>query len=164
MPEASTATPRKRRLSGWLIAAILALLAVAGSAAVLRPWEVKPVVLKMETVSSGPVVLAVNGRVAALRSVVVRPTVQARLASVTVDIGDTVTASQLIAQLGDSEPRSQVEQAAAALETGRFAAIRRGSTLSERAHLRTTLPAPPSTMPRQSLTRLARKYHVSRLF
>lgn len=86
-----------------------------------RPWEVKPVLVKMETVARGPVsqVLAVNGRVAARRSVVLRPTVQARLVSVSADIGDTVIAGQLIAQLDDSEPKASVEQAAAALEAGK---------------------------------------------
>ena len=121
MPKASAAQPRKRGLSGWLIAAALALLIGGGYAAVARPWEVKPVLVKMETVARGPVsqVLAVNGRVAARRSVVLRPTVQARLVSVSADIGDTVIAGQLIAQLDDSEPKASVEQAAAALEAGK---------------------------------------------
>lgn len=121
MPKASAAQPRKRRVSGWLIAAILALVAGAGYAAVARPWEVKPIVVKMETVAQGPVsqVLAVTGRVAALRSVVVRPTVQARLVSVSADVGDAVVSGQLIAQLDDSEPKALVDQAAAALEAGK---------------------------------------------
>lgn len=121
MPKASAAQPRKRKVSGWLIAAILALIVGAGYAALARPWEVKPVLVKMETVAKGPVsqVLAVNGRVAARRSVVLRSTVQARLAAVSADIGDTVSAGQIIAQLDDSEPKAQVEQAAAALEAGK---------------------------------------------
>lgn len=121
MPKASTAQPGKRRLNGWLIAAVLIVVLLAGYAAIVRPWEVKPAVVKMEAVAKGPVsqVLAVNGRVAARRSVVLRSTVQARLVSVSADIGDAVVAGQLIAQLDDSAPKAFVEQAAAALEAGK---------------------------------------------
>lgn len=121
MPKALAAQPEKRGPSGWLIAVAFLLILGGGYVAVARPWEIKPVVVKMETVANGPVsqVLAVNGRVAARRSVVLRSTVQARLVSVSADIGDAVVAGQLIAQLDDSAPKAFVEQAAAALEAGK---------------------------------------------
>lgn len=120
MPKASAAQPRKRRVR-WMVAGLAIGVALVAYAAVMRPWEPKPLVVQVETVAKGPVsqVLAVNGRVAARRSVVLRSTVQARLVSVSADIGDAVVAGQLIAQLDDSEPRAQVEQATAALEAGK---------------------------------------------
>lgn len=118
----ATARPQRqsRRKLGWMLA--LAVLVVGAGAwlAIARPWSPRPVSVPMETLARGPVsqVLAVNGRVAARRSVVVRSTVQARLVSVSAEIGDSVIAGQLIAQLDDAQPQALVAQAEAALEAG----------------------------------------------
>lgn len=121
MPQASVAAPRKRRpRMGWIIFGLVLVAAGGGYAAIARPWEVRPLTVRMETVASGPVsqVLAVNGRVAPRRSVVLRSTVQARLVSVSAEVGDSVATGQLVAQLDDIQPRSLVDQARAALEAG----------------------------------------------
>lgn len=121
MTEASMRPVRKsRRKLGWML--VLAVLVTGAGAwlAIARPWAPRPVAVAMETLARGPVsqVLAVNGRVAARRSVVLRPTVQARLVAVSAEIGDAVIAGQIIAQLDDAQPRAQVAQAQAALEAG----------------------------------------------
>ncbi len=117
-PKAGTRKPRRKM--GWLLAALVLVAGAGAYAAYSRPWEEKPVVLRMETLAPGPVaqVLAVNGRVAARRSVVLRSTVQARLVAVSADIGDEVTAGQLLAQMDEIQPKAVVDQAVAALEAG----------------------------------------------
>ena len=121
MPKVSSAGNQRRRGKMlWMIAGLLVIVGLGAYALIARPWEPRPLMVKMETLVRGPLsqVLAVNGRVAARRSVILRSTVQARLVSVSADIGDTVVANQLIAQLDDIEPKSLVDQAAAALEAG----------------------------------------------
>ena len=121
MAVASPAAVRKpSRKMGWMLAALVLLAGAGAYAAYSRPWEEKPVAVAMEALAVGPVsqVLAVNGRVAAKRSVILRSTVQARLVSVSADIGDKVTRGQLLAQLDEIQPKSVVDQAVAALEAG----------------------------------------------
>jgi RND family efflux transporter MFP subunit len=135
MPEALARPARKsRRRLGWLLAALVVVAGLGLYLAISRPWSPRPVAVAMETIARGPVsqVLAVNGRVAARRSVILRSTVQARLVSVSADIGDAVITGQIIAELDDVQPKAQVAQAEAALEAGM---VRRdqASTSLERA-------------------------------
>lgn len=96
-------------------------LLVAGAAtyaAVERPWDTRPTAVAVEYVASGPVtqVLAVNGRVAARRSVTVRASVSAQVVSVHGEEGDEVTAGRNLVMLDTAIIDTQVEQASAALE------------------------------------------------
>lgn len=121
MAETSSRPVRKsRRKLGWMLALALVVAGIGIYLAIARPWSPRPVSVAMETLARGPVsqVLAVNGRVAARRSVVLRSTVQARLVSVSADIGDSVISGQMIAQLDDVQPKALVAQAEAALEAG----------------------------------------------
>lgn len=116
----AAATRKQRGIPVWIIVLVLIVVGAGGYAGYARPWETRPLKVKTEMLALGPAsqVLAVNGRVAAKRSVVLRPTVQARLMTVSVGEGDSVTAGQLIAELDDVEPRALVDQAMAALEAG----------------------------------------------
>lgn len=108
---------RKRRLGWWLV--LLVIIAAAGTyAGIARPWEPKPKLVAVERLALGPVsqVLAVNGRVAAKRSVTVRAAVSAQALVVRADTGDTVTAGDVLVTLDTALIESQVEQAQAALE------------------------------------------------
>lgn len=121
MSQASVSPDRKpRRRVGRIIVVLTVLGGLGAYVAVARPWEPRPTTVAIETLARGSVsqVLAVNGRVAAKRSVVLRSTVQARLVSVGADIGDAVAAGQVIAELDDAQPRSLVAQASAGLEAG----------------------------------------------
>lgn len=112
----TTPRPRKWRW-GWLL---LLLLIVAGGAyaGIARPWEAKPALVAVETVSTGPVsqVLAVNGRVAAKTSVTIRAAVSAQALSVNADIGDEVSVDEVLVSLDASLVEAQVEQARSALD------------------------------------------------
>ena len=97
MPKVSSAGNQRRRGKMlWMIAGLLVIVGLGAYALIARPWEPRPLMVKMETLVRGPLsqVLAVNGRVAARRSVILRSTVQARLVSVSADIGDTVVAKR----------------------------------------------------------------------
>lgn len=113
-------TGRRRRKFGWAALLLVLAVGVGGYAAIARPWETRPLAVKVETMVPGPLsqVLAVNGRVAAKRTVAMRSPVQARAISVLVDVGDAVTAGQLLAQLDTSQQKLQVDQTRAALDAG----------------------------------------------
>lgn len=112
--------PKSRGRVKWVMLGLALVVGVGAYAAIARPWIAKPLEVSVETLSLGPVsqVLAVNGRIAAHRSVVLRSTVQGRVISVSADVGDAVTEGQVIAQLDTSQPRLLVDQAKAALAAG----------------------------------------------
>lgn len=121
VPAAPARPKRLKRRFGWKTAlAAIVIAGAAGYAAVQRPWEPKPVSVAVETLASGPLtrVLAVNGRIAAKRSVAVRSGVPGQVIEVLADEGDMVTAGQVIARLDASQPKAQVAQARAALDAG----------------------------------------------
>src|SRR5690606_12353894 len=110
---------RQERLRNrWLLVAAL-LAAAAIYVGIERPWETKPVTVAVETLASGHVsqILGVNGRIAARNSVTVRAPVSAKALSVHADEGDHVMAGQVLLSLDTAIINSQVEQAAAALES-----------------------------------------------
>ena len=106
--------PRKR-----LAAVVLVAIAVGGLAW-WQPWVARVPQVVIETVAEGPVarILAVNGRVAALQSVDVRPAVPGQLAEVHVAVGDVVTAGDVMARLDTTQPAAQVAQSFAAFDAG----------------------------------------------
>lgn len=114
---APAATPEPKRR--WWIWAVGGLLAAGlGVLLFLQPWATPVVVVMVETVVPGPVtrVLAVNGRIAGVRSVDVRPLVSGTLVEVVVAEGDTVTRNQTLMQLDRSAQQAIVRQAVAGLD------------------------------------------------
>jgi RND family efflux transporter MFP subunit len=84
----------------------------------LQPWATPAPVVMVETVALGPVtrVLAVNGRIAGVRSVDVRPLVSGTLVEVSVAEGDIVTRNQALMQLDTATQQAVVRQAVAGLD------------------------------------------------
>lgn len=103
---------------GFFAVLLVLVLGAGAYGYVARPWEDKPLAVATEQMQAGPVtqVLAVNGRIAAKTSVTVRSPVSAKALSVAVDVGDSVTAGQALAQLDAAMARAQVVQAQAALQ------------------------------------------------
>jgi RND family efflux transporter MFP subunit len=81
-------------------------------------WMTRPPVVPVEIATPAPVtrVLAVNGRIAAVRSVDVRATVSGRLATLSVAEGDSVEAGQVLAEIDAEAQNAVVRQAVAALD------------------------------------------------
>lgn len=114
---------RRRRRPGRLVVLVLLLLAAGAAGAwawVEKPWQKRPQRVVVERVAPGPAtqVLAVNGRVAAERSVAISPTVAAQVLDVLVDEGDSVEAGQVLAQLDAARARALLNQADAAYRAG----------------------------------------------
>jgi RND family efflux transporter MFP subunit len=114
-PASSTKRGRRR---GWLWGgAALVGLALA-ALAYTQLWMTRPPLVPVEIAAPAPVtrVLAVNGRIAAVRSVDVRATVSGRLATLAVAEGDTVDAGQVLAEIDAAAQSAVVRQAVAALD------------------------------------------------
>lgn len=101
----------------WLVLGALAAILVA-YLGIARPWQERVAVVPTVTITAGPVsqVLAINGRVAALKSVTVRAAVSAQALSVQADEGDDVVVGAVLVQLDTALADAQVHQARAALE------------------------------------------------
>ena len=114
-PPASSPTRGRRR--AWLLGAALVGLALA-VLAYTQIWMTRPPVVPVEIATPAPVtrVLAVNGRIAAVRSVDVRATVSGRLAALDVAEGDAVDAGQVLAEVDAEAQSAVVRQAVAALD------------------------------------------------
>lgn len=111
-------SPVRKRRRGWWLLLLLVIAAAGAYAGIMRPWEPKPTSVPTETLALGPVsqVLAVNGRIAAHKSVTVRAAVSAQALSVNTDTGDTVTSGDRLVLLDAALVEAQVAQARAALE------------------------------------------------
>ena len=114
-PSASSPTRGRRR--AWLLGAALVGLALA-VLAYTQIWMTRPPVVPVEIATPAPVtrVLAVNGRIAAVRSVDVRATVSGRLATLDVAEGDAVDAGQVLAEVDAEAQSAVVRQAVAGLD------------------------------------------------
>ncbi len=108
---------RKRRLF-WPVVLVLLVLVGGAYAYLERPWEPKPKSVSTETLTPGPVTqaLAVNGRIAASKSVTVRSAVAAQALTVNADVGDMVNADAVLVELDAALVEAQLEQARSALE------------------------------------------------
>lgn len=110
------ATAPKRRIWLWISAVglILGLAAFAYS----QLWMVGPSVVAVEMAQQAPVtrLLAVNGRIAAVNSVDIRPVVTGTLIAITVTEGDLVEADQILAQVDAAAQNAIVRQAMAGLD------------------------------------------------
>lgn len=114
-PEGATPKP-KRRL--WLWAAGLVLAGAAAGLFHFQPWVPSVTEVGVETVALGPVtrVLAVNGRIAGLRSVEVRPQITGTLAEVLVTEGDVVQVDTVLARIDPVAQEAALRQAMASLD------------------------------------------------
>jgi RND family efflux transporter MFP subunit len=106
----------KRRLWLWSGASILGLLLAA--LAYSQLWMVGPPVVAVEIAQMAPVtrLLAVNGRIAAVNSVEIRPVVAGNLIAIAVREGDVVEADQILAQVDAAAQSAIVRQAVAGLD------------------------------------------------
>lgn len=113
---APVAPKARRRVWPWLAGVVLA--AGIGALAYLQPWVPQAVPVTVETAAPGPVarVLAVNGRIAGVQSVEVRPQVSGTLDAVLVKDGDLVQPDQPLTRLDASAPQAFLRQAAAGLD------------------------------------------------
>ncbi len=118
--ETSSRPAARRRKRRWFWPLLLVLIAAGGGyfAWSQRPWEPRPKAVQTEIVAAGPAsqVLAVNGRVAARKSVTVRSAVSGQALSVNADVGDTVEAGAVLVSLDAALVEAQAEQARSALE------------------------------------------------
>jgi RND family efflux transporter MFP subunit len=127
-PVPSPATGRRHWLWGGGVAVVLALAVIT----YFQPWTNVPVLVATEVAQLAPVtrVLAVNGRLAALQSVDLRPQVSGRLTAVTVAEGDVVRAGD---ELGRIDPAAQLailRQAIAGLDAALVAQAQARATLA----------------------------------
>jgi RND family efflux transporter MFP subunit len=122
--------PAGRRLWPWIIAMLL----VVGSAlgAYWQPWVAGPVPVLTEIAQLAPVtrVLAVNGRVAALRTVDVRPQVSGPLVALPVAEGDAVRAGDELARIDPAAQLAVLRQAIAGLDAALVAQAQAQATLA----------------------------------
>ena len=107
---------RRRRWLLWLTGGVVA--ALAGGLAYLQPWTgaVTPVTVEQVTVAPVTRLLAVNGRIASVHSVDVRPLVGGSLTEVVVSEGQRVDAGQVLARIDTTAQDAVVRQALAGLD------------------------------------------------
>lgn len=107
---------KRRRLWLWAVAGLMVL--AAGGIVWSQVWMARPAVVTVEIATLAPVtrVLAVNGRIEAVRSVDVTSVVSGTLARRPVAEGDMVEANQILAQVDAGTQAAVVRQAMAALD------------------------------------------------
>lgn len=110
--------PVRNHRRPWIVAAGLVLAGALGLGLYLQPWAAGPGLVTVEIAALAPVtrVLAVNGRIAARRSVDVRPLVGGALAEVHVAEGDRVQARAALARLDSAAAQAALRQAVAGLD------------------------------------------------
>lgn len=113
---AQTAPSRKSRFWFWAAVALIGLVIAAISTS--QFWMPRPTSVIVEVAERTPVtrVLAVNGRIAAVHSVNVSPTVSGTLVELPVTEGDIVETDQVLAQVDAAAPNAAVRQAMATLD------------------------------------------------
>lgn len=121
-----------RRLWLWGAAGLLGL-ALAGFVW-SQFWMARPTAVTVEIAALAPVtrVLAVNGRIAAVRSVDVRSVVSGNLVGLLVAEGDVVEENQILAQVDAAAQNATVRQAMAALDAA-LVAQQQATEIYERA-------------------------------
>lgn len=137
VPEPSTVpdmASERRFVRYTLIGAAVLLLAGTGLF-VWRPWTTPPIAVSVENAVPEAVerVLAINGRVAAMQTVEVRPLVSGRITVLPVSEGDLVAAGAVLAVLDARAQAAAVRQAMAGLDAALVAqgAAKEGRTRAE---------------------------------
>ena len=117
-PDTTAPPPGPSRKRRWLWAGSGVLIIGLGVLAYLQPWASKATSVITEQATLAPVtrVLAVNGRIAPVHSVDIRPLVGGRIDSLLVQEGDVVTAGQVLAQIDAKTQNAVIRQAMAALD------------------------------------------------
>lgn len=128
----ATKPARKRRLWLWGAAGLLGMT-LAGFVW-SQFWMARPTAVTVEIAALAPVtrVLAVNGRIAAVRSVDVRSVVSGNLVGLPVAEGDVVEKNQILAQVDAAAQNATVRQAMAALDAA-LVAQQQATEIYERA-------------------------------
>ncbi len=106
----------RRRRWPWVAGGVAGV--VVAAVLYLQPWVPPPLLVAIDEAALAPVtrVLAVNGRIAALHSVDLRPLVGGTLIAVPVAEGDRVAAGQVLARIDSAAQDAVVRQAVAALD------------------------------------------------
>lgn len=128
---APVASP-KRRLWLWAGTGLSGLLLAALVYSQL--WMAGPTVVAVEIARMAPVtrLLAVNGRIAAVSSVDIRPVITGSLVAITVAEGNLVEADQILAQVDAAAQNAVVRQAMAGLDAA-LVAQQQATEVYERA-------------------------------
>ena len=115
-PQPPAAPVRARRVWPWVASGLLAI--GLGGTLYVQPWVPRVAEVLVETVAPGPVVrvLAVNGRIAGVHSVDVRPQVSGTLDQVLVAEGEFVQLGQPLIRLDAAAGQAVLRQAAAGLD------------------------------------------------
>lgn len=119
VPALRPAQPERARTSRfWVWTAVALIGLVIAAIATSQFWMPRPTPVIVEIAKRAPVtrVLAVNGRIAAVHSVDVRPTVSGTLVELPVAEGDVVETDQVLAQVDAAAQNAAVRQAMAALD------------------------------------------------
>ncbi len=119
IPSPLPAIPAPKRWSKWLWPGLV----VVGLAAALwyfQPWVSKGLPVTVETVTPSPLtrILAVNGQIAPLHQVDVKPVVGGEVFAVLVDEGELVAAGDVLARIESTQQQAAVRQALAGLDAG----------------------------------------------
>jgi len=117
-PAASLAeTPAKKHPWMWIFGGFVAL--GIGALLYLQPWVVHPPVVAVEIASLAPAtrVLAVNGRIAAVNSVGVRPLGNGAIEDLPIAEGDQIEANQVLVVIESDAQKAVIRQAEAGLDT-----------------------------------------------
>ena len=115
---------------------------VASAVVFLAPWPAGMVPVAIEIAQPAPAtrVLAVNGRVASLHLVDVRPLVEGQLVAVSVAEGVTVETGAVLARIDPAAQQALVRQVVAALDAALIARDRAQATLERSRALGANLP------------------------
>ena len=121
-PPSPPASAQSRKRLWWRWAGAGALALVIAGVSFSEFLTARPTPVSVEIVSPAPVtrVLAVNGQLAALHSVAVRPRVSGAVVTLPVAEGETVVAGQVLARIDAEAQNTVVRQAIAALDATRI--------------------------------------------
>lgn len=129
-PNKTNAKPAKWPWWAWAGLVLVAL--VITGLWYFQPWVSKGIPVTVETVVPAPLVrvLAVNGRIAPLHLVEVKPTVGGEVLAVLVDEGAVVAAGGVLARVDASGQQTVVRQAMAGLDAGLVAQSKAEASLA----------------------------------
>jgi RND family efflux transporter MFP subunit len=138
-PPEPPASAGRRRWWLWLAGGMLA--ALTGGLVYLQPWTPALTPVAVEQVAVAPVtrLLAVNGRIAAVRSVDVRALVGGNLTDVAVSEGQLVAVGQVLARIDATAQNAIVRQAVAGLDAALVAQEQAEATLARSQALTATV-------------------------
>lgn len=118
MTETDTAKPKHTRAWFWTLGA--AIVVIAAGLLYWQNFTTRALIVRVETVAPGHAsrVLAVNGQVAAASSVSVRSAVTGSILGKMAEVGQSVAAGDVLAQVDPTQQQAVVRQAQSALAQG----------------------------------------------